>query len=666
MKYIRLLSIAFSLVFTFLLNSFLHAETNVSVDAKPSKLSVKKGESFILQLTLNFKGDWYGYGLEEQIGPEGIGPLPTEISVLPDNLIELSGKIKPLDEHSKFDKGFQMKVKYYKGTARFNLPVKAKKDLSFDKQKITVNVNMQLCQGTSCQPPEDYQTIVKNKIFVDVSEKSENNSVGSENQATSDTTNKEILSEQNQNISNTEKERTEQLTKSEISSSLKTNIDKESQEEKPKDLWTIILLGMAAGGAALLTPCVFPMVPITVSFFTKRTEKTKGKGLRDALVYAIGIILTFTGLGFFFSLLFGASGIQNFTNSPGVNIFIAAIFVIFALSMFGAFEIQLPTGLLNKLNAKSMKGSGLGSVVLMGLTFSLASFSCTGPLVGAALISASSGDWFYPIISMLSFSTILALPFFLLALFPGAMSSLPKAGGWMNNIKVVLAFILIAVSLKFINNALYEWNSPISRELYLSIWIGCGLLITLYLIGVFKMSHDTPLEKVTTTRILFVIGFAAITFWLFSGLNGKPMGMIEAFLPAPETEQISEAGLSGISQENQWIEDYSEALKTAQKTGKNLFIDFTGKHCTNCRLMERTVFTKPDVIENMNKMVKVRLITDIKSEPYLTNKKMQLEKFNSVGLPLYVIMTANEKVIATKVFTSDANEFSEFLRKGIK
>ena len=334
-----------------------------------------------------------------------------------------------------------MELRHFEGKVEFIIPVKAKTDLNLNNDKIKVKSYMQLCDSTKCLPPEEFITEVKPEAF----------------------------------------------------------------QESGGNIFSFLWIAISAGALALLTPCVFPMVPITVSFFTKRAEVAKGKGLRDALIYAFGIIITFTSLGFLFSVIFGASGIQEFSKSPGVYLFIAFIFILFTFNLFGAYEIQMPTGLMNKLNAKSQKSSGIGSVILMGLTFSLASFSCTGPLVGAALIAAASGEWFYPIISMIGFSATLALPFFFLALFPSLLSALPKAGGWMNNMKVVLGFIVLATALYFINNALIQWGGGLSREIFLSIWTGIFLLTTLYIIGVFRMKSDTPLESIGSVLSLIHI-----------------------------------------------------------------------------------------------------------------------------------------------------------------
>ncbi|MFC2131998.1 cytochrome c biogenesis protein CcdA [Bacteroidota bacterium] len=578
----------------------------VVVTAQPSVSEVKAGEEFTVRITLKFEKTWYTYDIIEQVSADGIGPTPTEITFSPEEAVELVADIIKPEPQKKYDDGFEMDISYFKGEAVFEQALIAKKDLNFESDSLSAVVYMQLCDPTKCLPPEEFFAPVSSEPFAGAG----------------------------------------------------------------GGIFSFLWIAISAGALALLTPCVFPMVPITVSFFAKRSETAKGKGLRDALVYAIGIIITFTSLGFIFSVIFGASGIQDFAKSPGVYLFIAGIFLLFTFNLFGAYEIQMPTGLMNKLNAKSMQGSGVGSVILMGLTFSLASFSCTGPLVGAALIAASTGEWFYPIISMLGFSATLALPFFFLALFPSALSSMPKAGGWMNNMKVVLGFIVLATTLYFINNALIQWGGGLSREIFLSIWIAIFAFNTLYILGVFKMKMDTPLETVGSVRLIFALVFATLTFYLVGGLFGMKLGEIETYLPQSE-QPVMIASAAGTAQPAMqevtgWLENYDEALALAKEENKPVFLDFTGKTCTNCKKMEKNIFPLESIRTLLDKMVKVKLITDVKEEPYISNKRMQLEKYNSVAIPLYVILTPEGEIIATEVFNNDEDEFRSFLMKAFE
>lgn len=607
-------------------------DAHIHLKANPDKSSVKAEETFQVKLKVKLDYPWYTYSMKEQLNSEGIGPLPTEVFVEPEDAVEISGDIKTPKPKSKFDEGFEIDIDYYKDEVEFIIPIKAKKDLDFAKDTITVGLFAQLCDTTSCLPPMSYVATIEENT-VEISE-----------------------------------------VKLEV---MQTESSAEIEEAKSKGIFSFLWFAMGAGALALLTPCVFPMIPITVSFFTKRAETHKGQGLRDSVVYALGIIITFTALGFILALLFGATGIRDFAANGWVNMFIAAIFIVFALNLFGAFEIQLPTGMMNKLNQKS-QGSGIVSVLLMGLTFSLTSFTCTVPFVGTALISASSGEWFYPIIGMLGFSAVFAAPFFLLALFPTAMKAMPKAGGWMNNVKVVMGYLEIAAAIKFISNADLVWGWGIMpREMFLSIWIAAGFLIVFYILGKYRFAHDSPVDGIKAMRAVFAIVFASITVWLATGLLGKPLGELDAFLPPPDYDMITgstavSGNLSKLAEKSEkmdfsdWHKDYAAALAEAKAQNKNLFIDFTGFTCTNCRWMETKMFPKQSVSSRMDNFVKVKLFTDRNVEPYLSNKKMQEERYGSIELPLYVILTPDEELVGTKTFTRSEEEFIEFLDKGIK
>ncbi len=665
----------------FLAASAVSADSNqhFTMKALPSAAKVQSGDEFKVKLIVDFEKTWYTYGLEYQVGPEGIGPTQTEITVEPESLAAMTGSVIAPKPKSKQDEAFQMEIKYYTGKFEFIIPLKAKKDIDFSKDKLTVVFYAQQCDPVRCLPPDEYKAIVEANPYAAATQVEE---------ATKPETAPETATDTEETITESEKPDTAETAKADMQTpeddkSDETIVQTESQTEieqkKSEGIFSFLWFAMTAGALALLTPCVFPMVPITVSFFTKRAEKSPGRGLRDSSVYALGIIITFTALGFILALIFGATGIQDFATNPWINLLIAAIFIIFALNLFGAFEIQLPTGLMNKLNAKSQSGSGLTSVLLMGLTFSLTSFTCTVPFVGSALLSAAGGEWFYPIIGMLGFSFVFAAPFFLLALFPSAMSALPKAGGWMNNVKVVMGFLEIAAAIKFISNADLVWSWGIMpREMFLAIWIGTGLLITLYILGLYHLSNDTPVERVGSLRVVFSILFAAITFYLLSGLFGQKLGELDAFLPPPDYEMIMEggAGLTAVgfgevttkkSEDSHanWYSNVDQAFEEAKRTNKPVFLDFTGFTCTNCRWMEQNMFEKSVISNLLDKMVKVRLFTDRRGEPYESNKLFQKDKFNSIELPLYVVLTPDGKVIGTKAFTRNVEEFREFLAKGL-
>ncbi len=639
--------------------------------ASPSKKIIKSGEKFLIRLTVDVNKKYYTYSIKEQLNKEGLGPTPTEIKVEPKSLVDQKGKVIEPKPHSKMDKGFEMNILYHTGKLNFTIPVVAKKDLNLDKEKLTVLTYIQFCDSISCLPPEEYKTTVSGKEF-QLSEE-ETKLLGANETETAAVT----------ETVNTQEVKTSETKKSIESKPAMTESQSEIEQKKKEGIWSFLWFAMMMGALSLLTPCVFPMVPITVSFFTKRAEKNKSNGLKDSIIYALGIIITFTGIGIIVAVAAGPTGIRDFAASGWTNILIAAVFVIFALNLFGAFEIQIPTSLLNKLNAKSDEKGGIIGVLLMGLTFSLTSFTCTVPFVGSALISASSGDWFYPIVGMLGFSAVFAAPFFLLALFPSYMNKLPKAGGWMNNIKVVMGFLEIAAAIKFISNADLVWNWGIMpKEMFLAIWIACAILIFLYILGFFRLGHDAPINGIGTPRVVFAIVFGTIVFYLFTGLFGKPLGELDAFLPPAEYHEIMSAGNNadaGItttpvsnpsnvkpSGEEAWLKNYDEALAEAKKQNKPLLVDFTGFTCTNCRWMEQNMFKKPAVVERLDKYIKVKLYTDRNKEPYISNKKLQESKFGSIELPLYVVMDSNGNLIRTNTFTRDEAAFIQFLDSGLK
>ncbi|MCL2040218.1 MAG: thioredoxin family protein [Bacteroidetes bacterium] len=625
----------------------------VNINAQPEKIEVEKDEHFNIRIQIKLPSPWYAYDIKEQTGADGIGPNTTIISFVPEGWLDIAGEIKSSKPLKKYDKEFEMDVTYFKKSFELNVPVRAKKKINFAVDKLEAVLDMQLCDSARCLPPEYYKGIISSTAYTTA-----------EAETIPDT---DLLEEPSLEI-------TEDLVIPTPTTMQKTEAQEEIDKKKEEGFLSFLWFAMIAGALSLLTPCVFPMIPITVSFFTKRAEKKKTNPLKDASVYAIGIMLTFTGLGFLISLIFSATGIQSFASSGWVNLFIATIFIVFAFNLFGAFEIQLPSGLMNKLNKKSSDGTGIISVIFMALTFSIASFTCTVPFVGSALLAASDGEWFYPIIGMLGFSGVLAAPFFLLALFPTAMKKMPKSGGWMNNVKVVMGFILIAVSLKFFSTADLTWSWGIlPKELFLAIWVAICLLIVLYTLGVFRLQHDSKVEGLTATRVIWSIIFATLGFYFLTGMFGKSLGgTFDAFVPPAEYREMMGGAISQPTNtsntENKlnWLNNYDEGLQIAKETGKPLFVDFTGFACTNCKWMEQNMFKKAEISSLLNEFVLVKLYTDRRDEPYFSNKRLQEEKYGSVALPLYVILSADADFIGTKAFTRDINEFATFLNKGIE
>jgi thiol:disulfide interchange protein DsbD len=687
-----------------LLSVFLIADAEIVERAKfslsektPKELKLRAGDTVMVPLTITIDKGWHAYDLlqaeRNKKSPMGMGPQELSISSRKSTYFRIGKVIAPNAEIS-YDSTFEVKIGEYHGKITLQIPVIAKRNLKIGSYNDSIEVTIQVCnvEGicTSLDKLFPIKIIITAEAIGATSEPEENTTVGTAVTKTAKThecydhscdCNCDLCKaarKQNQVTTQTTPPIKDTVSKG-GTNTIETESQRKVEDAKRKGIWSFLWFAIVAGAGALLTPCVFPMVPITVSFFTKRSEKEKAKGVRDSIVYALGIIGTFTALGIILAAVLGASGIQDFAANPWVNMVIAVIFLVFAMNLFGAFEIQIPTKILNKLNTAS-SGSGVTSVLLMGLTFSLTSFTCTVPFVGSALISAAKGEWFYPIIGMLGFSATFAIPFFLLALFPSRLSKLPKAGGWMNNMKVVMGFLEIAAAMKFISNFEMAWKWGIlPRDIFLAIWIGCSVLVVIYVLGLYRLKLDSPVSNVSAYRVVWAILFAAITLYLMTGLfGGKSLGSLEAFLPSPDYELIIGSEDSqpdttkipekktDVIQEEKWFAKYSDALAEAKRLNKPIFIDFTGVFCTNCRWMETNIFPKPAVHQLMSDIVRVRLYTDRKSEDDMWNKNMMKTRFNSIELPLYAIVSPDDKILETKSFTKNQNEFVEFLKKGTK
>jgi thiol:disulfide interchange protein DsbD len=412
------------------------------------------------------------------------------------------------------------------------------------------------------------------------------------------------------------------------------------------------------------------MIPITVSYFTNHSSQNRTKSVKLASVYSLGIIATFTILGMLLAIFVGAAGINLFAANPYVNLLITGIFLFFAFNLFGAYEITIPTGILTKLDnltrSQEGEGSGIIGALLMGLTFTLTSFTCTSPFVGTILVSAAGGDWQMPLLGMLAFSTVFALPFFVLALVPQYVSSLPRAGGWMNSIKVAMGFLEVAAAMKFLSNVDLVWNWGIfTRPVVLAIWIAIGVVLAIYLLGKFQLPHDTKPERIGAFRVMSAVISLAISFYLLTGLFGARLGELESFLP-PDLENSSRGFFGNSNREElTWIDnDLEKAIEQARIENKRVFIDFTGYTCTNCRWMEANVFPKKEVEAEMSKFVLARLYTDGDGEIYERQQQFQEQTFKTVALPFYAILDGDGKTVSTfPGLTRNVPEFVDFLRK---
>ncbi len=481
----------------------------------------------------------------------------------------------------------------------------------------------------------------------------------------------------------------------------------DSAENDKKSLWSIFIAGLVGGFAALLMPCIFPMLPLTVSFFTKQSG-SRVSGISKALLYGLFIIVIYVALGMIITIAFGSDALNALSTNGIFNFIFFLLLVVFAASFFGAFEITLPSSFVNKMDAKSDKG-GLIGLFFMAFSLSLVSFSCTGPIIGTLLVEAASkGERLGPAIGMLGFSIALAIPFGLFAMFPSMLKSLPKSGGWLNSVKVVLGFLELALALKFLSNVdlAYHWNW-LDREVFLSLWIVVFGLMGLYLIGKIKFSHDSDLKFLSVPRTILAIVVFSFVVYMIPGLWGAPLKSISAFLPPSATQDFdlsTGVGSSSAAHTDGKVKkyaeifhgrgtpkgfdpyyDYDQALATAKELNKPVLIDFTGWNCVNCRKMESNVWTDPAVAKLLKEeFVMAELFVDDKTElpaneqfvSKYSNKKIktignknsdfQASSFNSNSQPLYVIVDPNGQILVPQSGANyNVEQYKAFLQSGV-
>jgi thiol:disulfide interchange protein len=431
-------------------------------------------------------------------------------------------------------------------------------------------------------------------------------------------------------------------------------------------LGAFLLVAFGFGLASLFTPCVFPMIPITMSYFLNRQSGSRREGVMQAVVFCLGIVVLFSGLGLLTTAVLGPFGVVQLGSNRWVNAFISALFIAFGLSLLGAFEITIPSSILTRLNKSSEQG-GFAGTLLMGLTFSLASFACVGPFVGTLLAASVSGGGSRPLIGMVTFATGLALPFFLLALFPSYLKRLPRSGGWMARVKVVMGFVILAASLKYLASLdqVLRWNF-LTRERFLAAWIVLFAMAGLYLLGFLRLEGIKPDDRMGLGRLLTGMAFLIFAISLFPGMSGGRLGDLDAFVPVADASSGAPGGASTTGLV--WLKDqYREALDRARREGKLVFVNFTGYACANCHWMKANMFTRPEIAGAMKDFILVDLYGDGTDAASEENQKLELAKFNTVAEPFYAILDPDEKVIATfPGLTKDSAEFLAFVQKSQK
>lgn len=614
--------------------------------------------------------------------PAGSFGFPTKISVLKNKDIQLVGKFTEPKPVTKHDDEADEDIAYHEGKVQFKQKFKT---LSSKPVKINISYEFQACDESHCLPPFSAKAICT----------AEGCEVVETNNPT-DTSSVQVAS-------STSVKKGDDENKSDNTS--KTEIKK--QEKKKTSLWIIFIGAFLSGFVALIMPCVFPMIPMTVSFFTKRS-KSKAQGIKNSFLYGGSIVLIHFLLGLLVVITKSGSLLNEMSTNVYFNIFFFLMLFVFGLSFLGAFEIQLPAKWVNKADAKADKGGVIG-IFFMALVLSLASFSCTGPLLGGLLAAISSvGGDIELLVGITAFGFALALPFMLFALFPSWLNSMPNSGGWLNVVKVFLGFLEIAFAFKFLSTAdtTMQWHL-LEREVFIAIWIAVFGTLGLYLLGKIRLPHDSPVEKLSVGRTMMATLTIAFTMYLIPGLWGAPLKIVNAFLP-PDFYAESPKGFGGggsKTSENtihvdgmhegpqglMAFNDYDKALAYSKKVGKPLFVDFTGWGCVNCRKMEQSVWGEPGVIEHLrNDFVIVSLYVDERTElPKKEQKTIkvngrdfsivtignkwtakQMQEYKTASQPYYVIQTPEgvDVPVGSADYTNHSNPkvFQSWLEKGLK
>lgn len=679
MKKFLLLFVLFSL-------SVFSQESPVSWELQSKKVSDCE---YDLLFKATIKEPWHIYSIHKNNSKEASDIWPTTILFDKSKNYSLVGKLKESKPHTGFDKVWETVVSSHSGNATFTQRIKLN---TSEKVKITGTYEAQACTDEMCtRPPID-------KFEFELQGTAECNATAATSVAVTETV---VPADTMPKTVHTVVAANPSLTASS---------SKEKPVEESMSWWTIFLAGFIGGFAALLTPCVFPMIPMNVSFFTKQS-KNKKQGLRNALIYAVFIIVLYVGLGLGVTLIFGAGALHTLSTNVWFNLAFFVLLLVFAASFLGAFEIVLPSSFVNKMDAKSDKGGVIG-IFFMAFTLALVSFSCTGPIIGTLLVQAAAGGGIGgPFWGMFGFALALALPFGLFAAFPGWLNSLPKSGGWLNSVKVVLGFLELALALKFASNAdLVVQAGILTREVFIGLWIVIFGLMGIYLVGGFKTSHDSDLKHVSVTRLFFAITSFFITIYLIPGMWGAPLKIFSGILPPLEYSESPHGfgGAQGSHQSAQvsnadpefskYIEvnkngivhfknDYEHALAYAKKVGKPLMVDFTGHACANCRKTEDYVWPDPEVTKRLNNdVVLVSLYVDDKrpldpkdymkvqwygKEREITDigdkfKYMEETLYGQSTQPLYILLDHNEqKLNDVRGYNPSIEEYKKWMDDGI-
>lgn len=643
-----------------------------------TKIENKSGNNFVLTFEGVIEKDWHMYS---QFTPDG-GPLPLEINYKNQaGNFSLVGKAQESKTKTAYNDVFEVNETFFEGKAKIQQEIK----LTNPKlATIEVELSYQVCKEV-CINSEKKFTFVIPKVIVKATDAKEVTII----KPTSDSIKKDSLTP---SLS----------TREVIVAAPEKVVDEPMNSDSKRGLWSIFFIAFFSGFAALLTPCVFPMIPMTVSFFTKQS-KTKAKGIRNAIIYGISIIVIYVFLGFLVTSIFGADALNALSTNVWFNIIFFILLVVFAVSFLGAFEIMLPNSWANKVDSQADRGGIIG-IVFMALALAIVSFSCTGPIVGTLLVEAASKGGVAPIIGMLGFSLALALPFMLFAMFPGWLHSLPKSGGWLNTVKVFLGFLELALAFKFLSNAdLVLQLHLLEREVFLAIWIAIFGTLTFYLFGKITLPHDSPITHLSVGRVSLGILVLTFTVYLIPGLWGAPLKLISAFPPPMEYSE-SPFGVGNSQGGNHAaivlpdgaingphglvvFNDYEKGLAYAKAVHKPIMLDFTGYACVNCRKMENNVWSDTKILPILkNQVVLISLYVDDKrdlpKEEQFTSKTtgssietvgdkwtdFMISKYKTNTQPLYVLTDLEGNSLNQQQPTISyvsVSEYETWLQKGI-
>lgn len=677
-------------VFSTLLMSFMFLAVQAQIHT-PVKWKIKledsgKPEKEIVFTAVADKG-WHLYDMNLPAG----GPVSTSITYETMKGAELVGKVvSSVAPTSVYDELFAMNLRWYSGTVTFTQKIKVTDAKAF---KLAGELEFMACNDETCLPPErvEFSFNRKHITMTDAGVVAGE----SDDQAATDSLSL-ALGTDSLSVSADGENAGQLVNPTKIAEALSDNVDLwtpvidelKAFGESPLDgtdssLLFIFLAGFAGGFIALLTPCVWPMIPMTVSFFLKRT-KNKKKAIKDAVMYGVSIIVIYLALGLLITGIFGASALNDLSTNAVFNLLFFALLVLFAVSFFGAFEMVLPSSWTNKLDAKADSTSGILSIFFMAFTLALVSFSCTGPIIGTLLVQAASmGSIVAPAVGMFGFAFALAIPFSVFAIFPNMLQSMPKSGGWLNSVKVVLGFLELALALKFFSVAdlAYGWRI-LDRETFLVLWIVIFAMLGFYLLGKIRFSHDSELKYVSVPRLFMAIVSLAFAVYMVPGLWGAPLKSISAFAPPLYTQDFNLYEDEVHAQ----FDDYEAGMAYAKKNNKPVMIDFSGYGCVNCRKMEASVWTNPGVkqiIENDYVLItlfvddKTKLPEVIEIEEHGKTRKLktvgdkwsylQRSKFGANAQPFYVLLDNNGKPLShSYAYDEDVNKYIQFLQGGLK